>query len=255
MYRTLFPDVPYAYNHRGDFRDIVSQTQAQCIDFYYKYYHPSNAQAFCYGPQKYVNACLDELHLAVQDFDHNSAIRKGSEIQWQEIIRVQKSEIESLPYPSQEDDFDFRTATTWVLNEEHMDDVVEVALHLLEDLLVGSHTAAISEKLFSMNVADDVFGGLDSTLQQWTFTLGVSGAHNSQAAARSRQAISDELVKIAENGFGEDIMKAALESLDLRVSFFFFRVGRKRKRLGVVLLPYDNGSNVLLFLFFKIAAC
>jgi len=48
----LFPDTPYGYESGGAPDAIPELTQEEFLDFYHKYYHPSNSYIYLYGDMK-----------------------------------------------------------------------------------------------------------------------------------------------------------------------------------------------------------
>jgi Zn-dependent M16 (insulinase) family peptidase len=216
LYKKLFPDTAYGYNAHGDTADVVSLTEAEVIAYYNEHYHPSNGQAFCHGPRDYVDQCLDLLDSVVSDFDHNIRLRENSKVGWQELHKLENPH-EAVPYPSDKESIDFRYAMSWVLNDQPLDSRTEVAWFLISELLVGSPAALLSKTVADLNLGDDVIGGLDHTLQQWIFTVGVSGILDEDKVGVAQTAIRDLLLKTVEEGFDEEAMKAALNKVDMNV--------------------------------------
>jgi Zn-dependent M16 (insulinase) family peptidase len=219
FYKKLFSDNSYKWNVEGTQKDITELSHQEMIDFYEENYHPSNAQAFCYGSQEYINICLLELDTYLSEFDPNPSVRLASEVKWQEYTSY-LSRRDKIPYASytDTDQVDYRLAIAWVINDEPMDGVQEVAWFLIQDLLIGSRTAAISKVISDLDLGDDIIGGLENKLQQWMFTLGVSGITDSANSDKATKAINDEILHIVENGFNEDAMKASINKVELKVS-------------------------------------
>jgi Zn-dependent M16 (insulinase) family peptidase len=216
IYKSLFKSHPYAWNARGESQNIVSLTWEEMVQFHQRYYHPSNGQAFCYGPEDYVNECLGLLDGVLSDFEADEYIRQETVVPWENKQNLQ-SGLDAIPYASYEETNDFRLAQAWVLNDQHMDDRTEVAWFLIQELLIGSPVAALSKTISDLALGDDIIGGLEHTLQQWTLTLGVSGVPDSAKVTIARNAIVDKLQLISTSGFHEDAMTAAMNRVDFKL--------------------------------------
>jgi len=216
LFSKLFPDHTYSYNVRGEVANIVSLTWNEVIDFYNKYYHPSNGQAFCFGPEEYVQECLQLLDEVLNDFESNNKIRKKTEVSWENSINME-SELEKVPYASYEDANDFRLAWSWVLNDQHMDARTEVAWFLIQELLIGSSVATLSKEIIDLGLGDNIIGGLEHSLQQWTLTLGVSGVDTDEKVKIAQKTISDKLEFLSTKGFPDNAMKAAINTMEFKL--------------------------------------
>ena len=71
IYASAFKGHPYQWMQQGDFRDVVTLTKAKVRDWYTKHYHPSNGQAFCYGPQDFVDECMNLLEPYLSQYEAN----------------------------------------------------------------------------------------------------------------------------------------------------------------------------------------
>ena len=235
-------------------KNIVELDHKQMIDFHNHFYHPSNGQAVCYGPQDFVDQCMATLDGVLKHHRHNEKIRRSTAIPWQNSKRILAS-MDSIPYPSISDTSDFRVANAWMLNDEPMDGRTEVAWFLIEELLIGTPAALISKVVFDLDLGDDIIGGLETTLQQWTLTIGVSGLKSASDSDTVIKTINDKLVAISSSGFNEGDLNAAINKLELRV-----RSPPLPPPLQMMLLPtvYDESSSqhlticfwLLLMLFF-----
>jgi Zn-dependent M16 (insulinase) family peptidase len=239
FYRVLFPENCYKYNPHGIAKDIVQLSHQEMIDFHSKYYHPSNGQAFCYGPQAYVNDCLAILDPVLANFDADPELRKATEVAWQPKTRI-ISDKAKIPYASIEETDDFRLAIAWLLNDADMDAKTQVAWQLIQELLIGTRVAAISKVVGDLNLGEDIIGGLDTTSKQWSLILGVSGITQELEATTAANAINDKLLAIVEQGFSENALKAALNKMEYKVCtlyFTFFVPYRTEPNEGIVDLP------------------
>ena len=217
FYSKLFPDTSYKYVPSGTSDKIVNMNIDELVNFHKKFYHPANAQAFCYGPDKYVKNCLSGLQAYLDSFSgEKQSIREASEVAWQDMKAI-TTQNERIPYAALTENQDFRIAISWVLNDEPMDARTEVAWLLLEELLIGTRTSLVSKVVPDLNLGDDIVGGLDHSVQQWLLTLGVNGIASDDDAVTAREAITDKLLSIVENGINDGALQAAINRVEHRV--------------------------------------
>ena len=79
IYRLLFPDNTYSKDSGGNPEYIPKLTYEAYLDFYHKYYHPSNSYIYLYGDMDVVERLewLDREYLSLYDYKKvNSEINK-----------------------------------------------------------------------------------------------------------------------------------------------------------------------------------
>jgi Zn-dependent M16 (insulinase) family peptidase len=216
VYKKLFPDHIYSRDPKGDASEIVTLTYQKIVDYYVKYYHPANGQAFCFGKQEFIDTCLKELEPALNEYEYNEGIRHNSKIEWQDMTEL-SSEEQSIGYPSWQDQVDYRSIVAWVLNDEPMDMRTQISWHLLYELLVGSSSGPIPKAIIDLNLGDDFVTFFDSSLQQWVMALGVSGIVSQDKVEVARSSIDGKLRNIVNQGFEKGALDAALNKIEFKV--------------------------------------
>lgn len=70
IYRSLFPDNTYSKDSGGNPEYIPKLTYEAYLDFYHKYYHPSNSYIYLYGDMDVVERLewLDKEYLSLYDY-------------------------------------------------------------------------------------------------------------------------------------------------------------------------------------------
>ena len=215
IYKNLFHDHVYGKDPKGDATEIVTMTYEEVVDYYNKYYHPTNGQAFCFGKQEFVDACLKELEPVLNEYEANEAIRRSSKIDWQDMTNL-STEQKKIGYPSWQSDIDYRSVVAWVLNDSPMDLRTEVSWFLLFELLAGSSSAPVPKAISDLNLGDDVVTYFESSLQQWVMALGVSGIDSEEKVQIARNAIDGKLRNIVNSGFSRTALDAALSKIEFR---------------------------------------
>lgn len=215
IYKNLFADHVYSKNHKGEASEVVTMTYQELIAYYNTYYHPSNGQGFCFGKQEFIDACLNELHFVLNEYEDDPSIRQNSHIGWQDMTILDK-EIKSIAYPDYQETVDYRSVVAWVLNEQPMDLRTEVAWHLIYELLAGSPTTPIAKIISDLNLGTDIVTHFQHSLQQWVIALGVSGIVSEDDVQLANEKITKELISIAANGFDDDSIQAALHKMEFK---------------------------------------
>ena len=99
-----------------------------------------------------------------------------------------------------------------------MDPRTEVAWFLIVELLIGSPMTSLYRVIADLDLGDDVVGGLDHGLQQWTLSLGATVTPSEEKVTTCMNAINDKLLYTVANGFNDDAVTAAMSKLDFQVS-------------------------------------
>jgi Zn-dependent M16 (insulinase) family peptidase len=215
IYSNLFADHVYSKNFKGEASEVVTMTYQELIAYYKTYYHPSNGQGFCFGKQHFIDACLDELHFVLDEYEDDQNIPKNSKVEWQDLTDLDK-EIKSISYPDYQEQVDYRSVIAWVLNEQPMDLRTQVAWHLIYELLAGSTTAPIAKAISDLDLGTDIVTHFQHSLQQWVMVLGVSGIESEEDVQRANEKIIKELETIVSDGFEWDAVQAALHKMEFK---------------------------------------
>jgi Zn-dependent M16 (insulinase) family peptidase len=216
VYAKLFTDHVYQYSARGLWNEILSGVRGHMLTFYKKWYQPHNGRVFCYGQPEYINACLAAIDNSIKDIENHDdeygiSLPEDSKVGFKNLDTIQ-SVAERVPYPSFQESKDFRLAISWVLNDQVMSQRTEVAWLLIKEMLIGSSTAIISKEVEELG--DDYIGTMDTNLQQWVLTMGVSGLAKEEQAILVKQKMYNKLADISQNGFAKEAMQAALNKVE-----------------------------------------
>jgi Zn-dependent M16 (insulinase) family peptidase len=112
--QSLFPNTSYKFDSGGNPSTIPTLEYDDFADFYEKFYHPTNAQIFLYGPFEHVEDGLKQANAYLEKYDARSDIRQESRVEWQEFefkdpVRVR------MPYQSSNGDY--RVMISWLVND------------------------------------------------------------------------------------------------------------------------------------------
>jgi Zn-dependent M16 (insulinase) family peptidase len=210
--QSLFPDTSYRFDSGGNPSTIPTLNYSDFVDFYKKFYHPTNAQIFLYGPLEHVEDGLKQAHAYLEQYDARSDIRQESRVKWQEFafkdpVRVRK--------PYQSSDNDYRVMISWLVNDRALDSKTEIAWFVINELLIGAPTSRLQKELQDSGYGDSVIGdGIEFMKQQWSFHVGLQGIETEENVALVSQLIMDTLDEIVMTGFGMGEVASAMNTVE-----------------------------------------
>lgn len=209
LMEVLFPESPYGVESGGDPDFITALTYEAFVDFYKKYYHPSNSYIFLYGKMDIMEQLtfIDAEYLS--NFD---AITVDSEIVLQKPFTEGK--VASFPYgiasEESEQDKSFH-ALTYVLPELSTEE--SLALDILTHALLTSPAAPLKEALVKAGVGSDVSGYFLDSLRQPLWHIAVNGSNMEQQSA-IKEVFLQTLQKMVAEGLDTTMLEASLNSTE-----------------------------------------
>jgi len=213
----VFPDNTYGVDSGGDPVDIPNLTWEKFEGFHKKYYHPSNSRIYFYGDDP-VPARLELIESYLGEFEPNPAGPKESVIEWQKK-RDTPWALEQK-YPAGADGKPLMTVN-WLLNDEPFSPQDQLALEVLDDLMVGTPVAPLYKKLRESGLGESVVAsGVSTTLQQATFSVGMKGINDEAEIPKIEKLIHETLEELAKDGFDGPTIEAALNSLEFQLREF-----------------------------------
>jgi len=247
MYRAAqqltFPDNTYAVDSGGDPTAIPSLTFGQFKAFHAAYYHPANSRIFFYGDDN-LSTRLELLDSYLQKFNAADATPAASEVKTQPLIRKPRRLVEKYPTEPGAPPTHM-VMLNWLMHEEPLSADDELALGVLDHLLMGTPTSALYKPMIESGLGASLMGGgLSDELKQATFSIGLKGVQPADVPKVEALAI-ETLKKAAEDGFEADAIEASLNTIEF--SLREFNTGGYPKGLSLMLgiLPrwlYGSGS-------------
>uniref|UniRef100_A0A6U5MC85 Peptidase M16C associated domain-containing protein n=1 Tax=Calcidiscus leptoporus TaxID=127549 RepID=A0A6U5MC85_9EUKA len=218
MYRAAqqatFPDTTYAVDSGGDPAVIPSLTFEQFKSFHDAYYHPANSRIFFYGDDdlSYRLQLLDD-YLSAFDAPPTPPT---SAIATQKLYTQPWKVVEPFPASAEAEAAggQHMVMLNWLLNEEPLGDVDELALNILDHLLMGTTTAPLYKAMLDSGLGAALMGGgLSDELKQATFSVGLKGV--AKADVREVEALAlRTLAETAAQGFDADAIEASLNTIE-----------------------------------------
>lgn len=206
--QSLFPDNTYGLDSGGDPEVIPDLTWKQFSEFHKTHYHPSNAYAFFYGdddPEK-------RLEILAEYFDQFERIdvsdsRVPLQGRFTEAVQVRK------PYPASQRLAKAMFTVNWGLAET-TDANLNLALHILEHILIGLPSSPLRKNLMDSGLGEDLAGvGLEADIRQMFFSVGLKGIHPSNAH-KVESVIFHTIKELVEQGIDPKDIEAAVNSVE-----------------------------------------
>ena len=208
----LFPHNAYGQDSGGNPDYIPTLTYENYLDFYKKYYHPSNSYIYLYGDFDIEERLrwLDENYLCEYD-----VCDVDSNIQAEPAFDKVKNIVAKYPVASDESEedntyFAYSKVIDTVLNKE-----LYHAFEVLDYALFSAPGAPVRQALLDANIGQDVYGSYDSSIYQPIFNV---YAKNANACDKERfvQVIEDTLRKVIKEGINEKSLLASINSQEVR---------------------------------------
>jgi Zn-dependent M16 (insulinase) family peptidase len=210
---SLFPDTTYGLQSGGDPQHIPELTYAQFKTFHQSYYHPSNARIFFYGD----SPAEDRLRLLNDYLEDFEPLEIDSAVSLQPRFD-QPKHIDRFYAVSQDATIDKTDMVTvnWLLAET-TDPETNLALHVLEHVLIGMPASPLRKALIDSGLGEDLAGvGLEDELRQMYFSTGLKGI-NIHNVSQVETLILQTLTSLAEEGIDPPTIEAALNTIEFRL--------------------------------------
>jgi Zn-dependent M16 (insulinase) family peptidase len=210
---TMFPDTSYKNESGGIPESIPNLTQEDFLAFHKRYYHPSNSYILVYGDGN-IEEHLQFLHNEyLQHFDYQTP---NSDIEKQKPFSAPIEKTHCYPI-SPDDSIDDKTYLSqhYVIGTSS-DPINILTLEILNYILLDSEAAILKKALLDAGIGKDIFGSVESDVQQPVFSIIAKNARSDQKEA-FQAIVQSTLERIVENGIDKDILQAAINSKEFSI--------------------------------------
>lgn len=212
IYRSLFPDNTYSKDSGGNPEYIPKLTYQAYLDFYHKYYHPSNSYIYLYGDMDVVERLewLDKEYLNLYDYK-----KVNSEINKQPAFDEIKN-VEAQYSITMDDSQENKTYLSYnrVVGDT-LDEMLYQAFDVLDYALVSSPGAPVKQALIDAGIGDDVYGSYDAGILQPVFSFVAKNANASQAD-EFESIIENTLKEVVKKGINKEALLAGINSSEFK---------------------------------------
>jgi Zn-dependent M16 (insulinase) family peptidase len=215
--QSLYPDTIYGLDSGGDPRHIPDLTYKQFRAFHERHYHPSNAKLFFYGDDdpderlRLLDACLGEFNRITVD----------AQVPLQPRFTAPKRLTRAYaagPAAEQPREHGKETMLTvnWMLDEV-VDIESDLALGILEHILIGTPAAPLYKALIDSGLGQGLAGGgLDDGLRQPMFSIGLKGI-DPVNVDKIERLIADTIGALADKGIDPLTVGAAMNTVEFHL--------------------------------------
>lgn len=202
----LFPNTTYGVESGGDPEVIPALSYKEFIEFYRKYYHPSNSYIFLYGDMN-----IEET-LSFIDNEYLSNFNKKvidskvkTQVGFKERVVINRkygiSEGESLDKKA--------IHALYTAFSDHMTTLESLAFDILNYVLIEIDGAPLKKAILDEELGSELLGSYVDGYKQpvWTIQLSGSEANKQQ---RFEEIIDETLRALALNGIDKSMLKAAI---------------------------------------------
>lgn len=212
IYRSLFPDNTYSKDSGGNPEYIPKLTYEAYLDFYHKYYHPSNSYIYLYGDMDVVERLewLDKEYLSLYDYK-----KVNSEINKQPAFDEIKN-VEAQYSITMDDSQENKTYLSYnrVVGDS-LDEMLYQAFDVLDYALVSSPGAPVKQALIDAGIGDDVYGSYDAGILQPVFSFVAKNANASQPD-EFESIIENTLKEVVKTGINKEALLAGINSSEFK---------------------------------------
>lgn len=212
IYRSLFPDNTYSKDSGGNPEYIPKLTYEAYLDFYHKYYHPSNSYIYLYGDMDVVERLewLDKEYLSLYDYK-----KVNSEINKQPAFDEIKN-VEAQYSITMDDSQENKTYLSYnrVVGDS-LDEMLYQAFDVLDYALVSSPGAPVRQALIDAGIGDDVYGSYDAGILQPVFSFVAKNA-NAFQADEFESIIESTLKEVVKTGINKEALLAGINSSEFK---------------------------------------
>ena len=212
IYRSLFPDNTYSKDSGGNPEYIPKLTYEAYLNFYHKYYHPSNSYIYLYGDMDVVERLewLDREYLSLYDYK-----KVNSEINKQPAFDEIKN-VEAQYSITMDDSQENKTYLSYnrVVGDT-LDEMLYQAFDVLDYALVSSPGAPVKQALIDAGIGDDVYGSYDAGILQPVFSFVAKNANASQAD-EFESIIENTLKEVVKTGINKEALLAGINSSEFK---------------------------------------
>jgi len=212
IFKGLFPDNTYGKDSGGNPVHIPELTYEAFLNFYKKYYHPSNSYIFIYGDCDMQERLewLDKEYLSAYD-----TIEVTSQIAPQKAHDEVKQVVGKYPIASEESEEDNTYLAYSKVICDISDKTLRQAFAVLDYVLISAPGAPVRQALIDEGIGQDVYGSFDDYTLQTVFHV---CAKNANASDKDRfvEIIETTLKDIVAKGINKTSVLAAINSSEFR---------------------------------------
>jgi presequence protease len=211
--QSLYPTSIYGLDSGGNPRNIPDLTFDQLKSFHENFYHPSNSWLFFYGDDD----PTERLRLLDAYLGEFEPMKISSEIARQsQFVKPQHRSYSYAVDQNNDRPNGSMLTVNWMFDRAAGTEL-DLSLSILDRILIGSPAAPLYKALIDSALGEAVVGGgLDESLLQIKYSIGLKGIDHNDAS-KVEELIVQTLSRLAGEGIEEDTVQAALNTTEFRL--------------------------------------
>ncbi|GFI62156.1 hypothetical protein IMSAG049_01329 [Clostridiales bacterium] len=208
---SLFPNSPYGFESGGDPEKITELTYEKFIEFYKKYYHPSNCYIYLFGKMDIREKLeyIDKYYLSV------FTRQKGAEINHQKPIRETVRRNEKYPVLKKGEDEAYYAVA--FMSGDSCNAEKCLGFSILSYMLMDTNASPVRKALLDNKFCADTEGWFDPSMLDTVFTIVAKNAKE-DSLDEFEATVMEKLKKLAERGLDSKLKTSAINAFDFMLS-------------------------------------
>lgn len=231
---SLFPDNCYGKESGGDPESIPELSYEEFLEFYNKYYHPSNSYIYMYGDMDIEERLLylDSEYLSKYEMQNvDSAIKEQPA--FDKVVEM------TAQYPITESEANGKNdyLSYNVVMGKSTDRELYLAMEIIDYVLLSAPGAPLKQALIDANIGEEVYSSCENGIMQPMFSV-IAKNTSKENKDTFVQIIRETLKKIVLEGIDKNSLKAAINYYEFKYREADF--GRYPKGLMYGLQSFDS---------------
>lgn len=204
--KSLFKDSIYKFESGGDPDAIPKLTYENFIDFYNKYYHPSNSFFYLYGNMN-IEECLKHIN---DEYLSNYDDRKEEIIIHEETSQSKSSLLSdtfSVPVGTKTDN-ESLLSLNFIVGKS-TDTLLSISMEILSYVLLATGASPLKKVLIEKRIAETAEGWFDSSSYEMVFSV-VAKNSSCRKIGLFKDTVINTLEKIVEEGLDKELILSAV---------------------------------------------
>ncbi|MCI8342825.1 MAG: insulinase family protein [Firmicutes bacterium] len=204
--KTLFTDSVYKFESGGKPEDIPELTFEKFVDFYNKYYHPSNSFFYLYGDLDILGALehIDSGYLSAYD---KKEIKNAVIDEKPHNHCGFTTETFSVPKGSKTG-FESAIAFNFVVGQS-ADTLLSLSMNVLSYILLETNASPLKKAIIDKGIAQSVEGWFDDSTKQMVFSIVAKNA-SCRKIGSFKETVLSSLKNILKTGLNRDLVNSAI---------------------------------------------
>ena len=206
--KNLYADSIYQYESGGLPSAIPSLTQDAFVDFFQRYYHPSNSFTVVYGDVE-VESVFNQLE---EYFEGKGAFAEPVDLSFEKQL-PEKHDFESTYSITEGDDPSDKDYLALAWHVSTAGDLLDNnGLEVLEEILFGNQQSPLKKALLEAEIGGDINGGVDHPGYPNMFVI-TAKYSSADKMSQFKEIVRKTLIQLVEEGIDPELVQASINKM------------------------------------------